>query len=283
MSWRCQLFASREAIREQFGFVPVGAMWPAPHMLASDYDGHELAANYRRDWQATRAPLWVKLPDGEFCVDSRAYNHEQGGYYGDGWIVTGIAPAITVAPSINLVGRYHGYLQERRDLRRLRRAHVPERAGTRLMGIRVFWLEPTDEISAVRDEKLYRRSDTGELVSLADAPIGAMWDASWMASEVRTGPDGITLVVRTPGGDWCVDAECNNCTRTQWGPKEIDGRLHDKVWLGRTHYCWVRHGDPRQPETMHVDKNGETCSAGGGSILQSSYHGFLHHGELVQC
>jgi hypothetical protein len=149
------------------------------------------------------------------------------------------------------------------------------------MGIKVFWLEPTEE--SHDGKKLYRRSDTCELTTLSAAPIGAMWDAHWMAHEdLRTGPDGITLVVRTPGGDWMVDAECANCTRTQWGPKEIDGVMREKVWLGRTHYCWVRHGDPRTGN-VHVDKNGNTCSAGGGSILQGSYHGFLHNGELVPC
>jgi hypothetical protein len=148
------------------------------------------------------------------------------------------------------------------------------------MSVKVFWLEPTEQMRG--ETKLYRRSDTGELVTLGDAPVGAMWDAHWMAhGDVRTGPDGITLAIRTPGGDWLVDSEASNCTRTQWGPKEIDGKMYDKVWLGRTHYCWVRHGDPRQPETLHVDKNGNTCSAGAGSIQCGKYHGFLHHGELT--
>jgi hypothetical protein len=159
------------------------------------------------------------------------------------------------------------------------------------VSIKVFWLEPTGE-RAVRTnpptmvesggEPLYRRSDTGETLFLYDAPVGAMWDAHWMAhGDVRTGPDGITLVVKTPGGDWLVDSECSNCTRTQWGPKEIDGVMRERVWLGRTHYCWVRHGDPRKPETLHVDKNGDTCSAGAGSIQSGDYHGFLHNGELT--
>jgi hypothetical protein len=137
----------------------------------------------------------------------------------------------------------------------------------------------------IEREKLFRRSDTGELLALADAPVGAMWDVSWFrdhgGGEQYTGPDGISLAVRTPGGDWMVDSQCSNCTRTQWGPKEIDGKLCEKVWLGRTHWCWVRHGNPRQPETLHVDKAGDTCAAGAGSILCGSYHGFLHHGELT--
>lgn len=125
----------------------------------------------------------------------------------------------------------------------------------------------------------------GERYTLRNAPPGAMWDASWMRAygggEPYTGPDGITLVVRLPDGtDWNVDAQCSNCTRSQYGPKEIDGRLWDKAWLGRTHYCWVRHGDPRTG-VITVDKGGQTCAAGGGSIQSPGYHGFLRNGELV--
>lgn len=134
-------------------------------------------------------------------------------------------------------------------------------------------------------DNLYRRGDTGTLVTLRDAPPGAMWDAHWMRhdgyGDQYTGPDGIVLVVRLPdGSDWLVDSEASNCTRTQWGPKEVDGKMCAKVWLGRTHYCWVRHGDPRTG-SVHVDKNGDTCAAGAGSIQSSRWHGFLHNGELV--
>lgn len=152
------------------------------------------------------------------------------------------------------------------------------------MAIPVFWLGPTDER---RDDNIVYVAcgggRDGQRFTLGEAPAGAMWDAHWMKHEdLRTGPDGITLVVRLPNGrDWLVDSEASNCTRTQWGPKEIDGKMHEKVWLGRTHYCWVRHGDPRQPSTVHVDKNGDTCAAGAGSILSGGYHGFLHHGHLV--
>lgn len=130
----------------------------------------------------------------------------------------------------------------------------------------------------------------GALFDLRDAPPGAMWDASWYRSgnggEPWTGPDGISLVVKLPNGnDWTVDQEASNCTRTQWGPgtyRDAEGveRSAEKLWQGRTHYCWIRHGDPRTGE-VHVDKNGETCAAGGGSILSGSYHGFLRHGYLT--
>jgi hypothetical protein len=124
-------------------------------------------------------------------------------------------------------------------------------------------------------ELLYRRTDTGEVVTLRErqssdeggpvsAPPGAAWDAWWMP-KVWRGPDGIALMVRLPNGhDWHVDGEASNCTRK--GDK--------------THRCWVRHGDPRT-EQVHVDKDGDTCAAGAGSIQAGDYHGFLAHGCLT--
>jgi hypothetical protein len=34
---------------------------------------------------------------------------------------------------------------------------------------------------------------------------------------------------------------------------------------------------------LTVDKNGDTCAAGAGSILTPAWHGFLRNGELVAC
>jgi hypothetical protein len=126
----------------------------------------------------------------------------------------------------------------------------------------------------------------GQCFTLQDAPIGAMWDASWLrreecpsANNVHVGPDGLCLIVKTPGGDWAVDAQCSNCTRPQELP--VEGKPGWTRFV-RTHWCWVRHGDPRTGE-VHVDKVGDTCAAGAGSILTGRYHGFLHHGHLVPC
>lgn len=116
---------------------------------------------------------------------------------------------------------------------------------------------------------IYKRSDTGEETTIAEAPVGACWNAEWMV-EGRTGffvgEDGRCLVVKTPGGEWMIDARASNCTRRD----------------DNTHKCWVRHGKPENG-TLHVDKNGNTCSAGAGSIIAGNYHGFLHHGKLTAC
>lgn len=110
-------------------------------------------------------------------------------------------------------------------------------------------------------EQLYTRSDTGEVTTLRDAPPGSCWNAWWMPSARE---DGVYLMVRCPNGhDWAVDSQASNCTRK-----------------GEPHACWVRHGDPRDCKVT-VDKNGDTCSAGAGSILAGDYHGFLQHGVLT--
>lgn len=131
----------------------------------------------------------------------------------------------------------------------------------------------------VNQEQIYRRPDTGEEWPIRHAPLGAMWDAWWMPHNHR-GLDGICLLVKTPGGDWMVDSEASNCTDKAIDHPKSEGEL---TWHERTHFCWVRHGDPRTGN-VHVDKlGGPTCGAGSGSILIGGYHGFLHHGYLTDC
>lgn len=109
---------------------------------------------------------------------------------------------------------------------------------------------------------LYRRTDTGEEMTLRDAPDGAMWEATWYNEPAWCGDDGKAIICRVPTRhDWHIDGPCSNCTR----PDE-------------PHHCWVRHGTP---PNLTVDKNGNTCAAGAGSVLTSTWHGFLRNGELV--
>lgn len=116
-------------------------------------------------------------------------------------------------------------------------------------------------------KRVYVRPDTGEEMTIEDAPPGAMWDAWWYPWK---GPDGLSLNVVCPNGQsWSVDHRASNCTMPD-----------DNV-----HRCWVRHGDPRT-ERVTVDKNGLTCEAGAGSISigdgDKNWHGFLRDGELVR-
>jgi len=121
--------------------------------------------------------------------------------------------------------------------------------------------DPADSRS-VFFRTLYERGDGGPPCTIVEAPPGAVWDATWLPESMR-GADGRAVMVRLPNGhDWHVDGQASNCTR----PGD------------RSHRCWVRHGTP--PD-LTVDKAGETCSAGAGSIQSGDYHGFLRQGFLV--
>lgn len=139
------------------------------------------------------------------------------------------------------------------------------------MPIKCFLLEPMPAAES-DGGRLWRRTDTGEVIALRDAPPGAMWFATWfMNDEVPprnfvsggwTNNFEPSLIVRTPGGDWDVDSRAGNCTMKE-----------DKL-----HRCWCRHG---VAPNVTVDKNGRTCAAGGGSIICGNYHGFLQNGHLT--
>jgi hypothetical protein len=135
--------------------------------------------------------------------------------------------------------------------------------------------------------QLFQRSDTGEIVTLAEAPPGAIWAAPWLSeSPEYRGPDGLTLVARCPDGhDWIIDSRASNCDSpcAECGVQYKDhthGQGHT-YRDARPHKCWVRHGTPPQ---LHVDKGaGESCGAGAGSIQTATWHGFLHNGFFRAC
>lgn len=105
-----------------------------------------------------------------------------------------------------------------------------------------------------------RRTDTGEEMTLRDAPAGAMWDAWWYGDSgfpMPPRPDGIHLMCRTPDGDWYVDGLAGN------GPKND--------------YGWSRTGDPRaHPPTVTASPSIQI-----GGIGSGAYHGWLRNGVLV--
>lgn len=102
----------------------------------------------------------------------------------------------------------------------------------------------------VNDELLHKRSDTGGLTTLSDAPYGAMWDATWMPWK---GPDGMCLTVKTPGGDWPVDMPASNSKQP-----------------------WKRSGKP--PLVTASPSIGI-----GGTNGKWKYHGWLRNGTLEEC
>lgn len=70
--------------------APVGAMWYADWFSWKGPDGHALT---------------VMTPGGEWCIDGPASGS------GRPWTRTGTPPNITASPSINIVGKYHGWLR----------------------------------------------------------------------------------------------------------------------------------------------------------------------------
>lgn len=82
------------------------------------------------------------------------------------------------------------------------------------------------------------------LPGLDSAPPGSMWYADWLSC--WKGPDQRSLVLMTPGGEWCIDSPASN------GPG------------------WTRTGTPPIVTARP-------------SIICGGYHGWLTDGELVRC
>ncbi len=113
-------------------------------------------------------------------------------------------------------------------------------------------------------EREYKRKDTGGLGTLATFPAGCMWWADWLGGhfdspkhQARGG--GSHLLLKTPGGDWDIDAKASNG----------DG--------------WERTGSP--PDVVAWPSIGIYGHDGS----QWKYHGFLggsagdKPGYLVEC
>ena len=67
-----------------------------------------------------------------------------------------------------------------------------------------------DDDRQVVSDLIYRRADTGQEMTLRDAPPGALWDAWWLrgtpiGTTTYGGPDGRVITIKTPAGPWVVD------------------------------------------------------------------------------
>lgn len=153
-----------------------------------------------------------------------------------------------------------------------------------------YVFEPSDPYQVFGD-RLVRRADTGEVITMRSAPPGAIYNADWNTDVPEwTGPDGRSLHCRLPNGhDWAIDSRASNCDSPcvncgrpyhehKSGTRCVEENDEPRYVDARPHKCWVRHGEP--PD-LHVDKAGVTCNAGAGSIASGSYHGFLHNGFLT--
>jgi hypothetical protein len=97
----------------RFNELPIGTMFYVPKDVSRDdwpwwIASDERLSDYYHAHTKYRQPLLVILPGQNlFCVDSKCWNDKS--MYG-GWQVTGIPPAITISPSINIAGTYHGWI-----------------------------------------------------------------------------------------------------------------------------------------------------------------------------
>lgn len=161
-----------------------------------------------------------------------------------------------------------------------------------------YEFKPEDDYF-VNSKEYYKRGDTGEELLLEDAPVGATWHARGYVGNEFSGPDGLAVHCKTPGGVWNIDSRANNCTSpckhcnvsySHHDPKTCtnpgDGKSQYTVGAYEDgvpdHKCWIRHGAPSEA-MLTVDKQGVTCQAGAGSILCGKYHGFLRCGYLEEC
>ena len=89
--------------------------------------------------------------------------------------------------------------------------------------------------------------DSGEVVK--SAPVGSMWNADWYKdSGLKPGPDGMWLIIKTPGGDWFVDGPSNNGNG------------------------WTREG-----AAPNITARPSILTA------NNQYHGWLTNGQLTEC
>lgn len=145
----------------------------------------------------------------------------------------------------------------------------------------ISWWDWTGEYTPFVDSRsspYLKNMATGEVKVLDELPFGACYVANKdpKTGEIEkdsywTGHDGLSIVCVTPrtapadpskSGQWYIDSMANNCTKKD-----------DKV-----HRCWVRHGTVGDP--LHIDKSGNTCAAGAGSIQHAGWHGYLKNGVL---
>ena len=108
-----------------------------------------------------------------------------------------------------------------------------------------YQFQTTDHWQESRS-RLYQRSDTQELVTLSDAPVGALYDSGTFrdVQGYNRNGDGMSLICKTPAGEWLMDGPASNgpgWTRTG-KPPDIDVSPSIGIGSPQRMHGWLRHG-----------------------------------------
>lgn len=93
--------------------------------------------------------------------------------------------------------------------------------------------------------RLYRRCDNGELMTIDDAPVGALYNARWLDyDQYQRNAPGVALMCKTPAGEWLIDGPASNgpgWTRTGTPP---DISVTPSIGIGHPQrmHGWLRNG-----------------------------------------
>lgn len=73
---------------------------------------HQASRQYKEQWADKRPPIIIRLPSGPFSPDE-FYSRPENAVERNGWAVTGSIEdgTLTVSPSVNIVGYYHGFIR----------------------------------------------------------------------------------------------------------------------------------------------------------------------------
>jgi len=85
---------------ERLPCAPVGAMWDAD-WLHGLHESNGLQCDRNEDGKV----LILRCPGGDWCIDGASNT-------GGSWSRCGVAPKLTVTPSILQRGKYHGWLRD---------------------------------------------------------------------------------------------------------------------------------------------------------------------------
>ncbi len=113
MPWPLRLVDGHEPWKD----AQIGDCWYHPNWMEGDrsrafFLNHLASHQYLEQWADKRPPIIVYLPSGPACPDE-FYSRPENYIAKEGWTVTGSIEdgTLSVSPSINMVGHYHGFIQ----------------------------------------------------------------------------------------------------------------------------------------------------------------------------